>query len=88
MLLGEDGATILGVDAQFELGDLPSGLRFGEELSVATPLPLGNAAIPQPGSYSFELLIDGVHQASIPFTAALVEASLPLEEGTDEFPGS
>lgn len=65
-LQAEDGATIARVDIGFELN--PSGSeRPGEELPVAFALPLHGVAIPHVGAYSFELLIDGVHQASIPF---------------------
>lgn len=65
-LLAEDGAPVARLDIAFELGPVGAA-RPGEELSAAFALPLYTVAIPHAGAYSFELLIDGVHQASIPF---------------------
>jgi len=69
-----DGGQIAAMDAQINVGD-PAMIAPGEEASL--PLPLGlppQVALPDAGRYSFEILIDGTHQASVPFTATLVEA--------------
>ena len=78
-LQGADGARITAVDAQFGVGD-PGQLEPGEEASLPLPLGFPDAVqLPEPGRYSFEILIDGIHQVSVPFTA------IPLEtpEGGD-----
>lgn len=67
-LLAEDGAEAATVNIGFELGSNAT-VRPGEELSAVFPVPLHLVGIPHPGAYSFELLIDGIHQASIPFIA-------------------
>lgn len=71
-LLAEDGEEVGRVEIQFQVGrdeesEAPS--RPGEELSAAFPLPFQQVVINAPGAYSFELLIDGIHQASVPFLA-------------------
>lgn len=40
------------------------------EMPFPVVLPLRHVNIPAPSEYSIELLIDGVHQTSIPFTVA------------------
>jgi hypothetical protein len=37
--------------------------------------------LPAEGRYSFEVLIDGIHQSSVPFTAHLVELPEQPEGG-------
>jgi hypothetical protein len=79
-LQGADGEQLALMQAQFQTGDI-SNLNPGEEASL--PLPIGpppNVLLAQPGLYSFEILIDGIHQVSIPFTATLIE---PTETRTD-----
>lgn len=67
-LLAEDGEQVGKVELTFDVR--PSGEeRPGEELAVATGLALQMVGLPSPGAYSFELLIDGVHQRSVPFVA-------------------
>jgi hypothetical protein len=68
-----DGQRIASIDAQFGVSD-PSLLAPGEEASV--PLPIGlppQVGLPAVGRYSFEILIDGTHQASVPFSAVPVQ---------------
>ena len=80
-LLAEDGVLVARVQIDFALA--PTGtVRPGEELAVAFPVPLHTAQLPEDGAYSFELLIDGVHQASVPFVAEARASERP-EEGRD-----
>jgi len=68
-LQAEDAQEIAKFDVQFGIGD-PGDVQPGEELSVALPLIMPpQIGMPQAGRYSFELLIDGIHQVSIPFIA-------------------
>jgi hypothetical protein len=72
-LQGEDGQLIAEVDVQFESVD-PGDLAPGEESSLPLALALPQqVALPQEGRYSFEMLIDGIHQATVPFMAVLVQ---------------
>jgi hypothetical protein len=68
-LQGEDGQSIAKMDAQIGVID-PALIRPHEEASV--PLTLGlppMVQLPAPGRYSFEILIDGIHQSTVPFSA-------------------
>ena len=68
-LQGEDGQAIGQMDAQIGVAD-PALVPVGEEASLPLPLALPpGAGLPTPGRYSFEILIDGIHQATVPFTA-------------------
>lgn len=67
-LLREDGEQVGTVTIGFALAQ-SSALRPGEEYSIAVALPLQSVALPAAGAYSFEILIDGIHQASVPFVA-------------------
>jgi hypothetical protein len=63
---GEDGKHLFDVNGQFQsqsAGHLP-----GEELSLPMALDF-NLQLPEPGAYSFEILIDNIHQASVPVQA-------------------
>lgn len=84
-LQGADGEQIGGFEVGFELED-PGGLEPGEHASLPLPLvPPPEAELTGPGRYSFEVLIDGVHQATVPFIAH--EVALPPElllEGGEE----
>ncbi len=68
-LLSEDGEEVGSVQINFELSQPHAALRPGEELSVALPLSLHALGLPRAGAYSFELLIDAVHHASVGFVA-------------------
>lgn len=71
-LQGEDGQRVAGLDATFQAGN-SGDLAPGEEASLALPLAFPEVVqLPSPGRYSFELLIDGIHQATVPFLAAQV----------------
>ncbi len=73
LLLAEDGAEVARMEIGFELG--PQNVRPGEELSAPFAIPMHDFPIPHEGAYSFELLIDGVHQASVPFLAGPVASN-------------
>ncbi len=77
VLLAEDGEEVAGVEIDFGLG--PQKVRPGEELSAPFAIPLLNFPVPREGAYSFELLIDGVHQASVPFIAEVTPSGEPQE---------
>ncbi len=78
-LLAEDGEEVASLEIGFQVGS--SEVRPGEELSVPFALPMSQLPLPRSGAYSFELLIDGIHQASVPFLAV---ASPPEEPLSDE----
>lgn len=67
-LIAEDGAPVATVDIEFELASAGAA-RPGEELSASFAVPLHTVSLPVPSAYSFELLINGVHQTSVPFIA-------------------
>ena len=78
VLIGEDGGEVGGFEAEFAINEV-GDVRPGEEFSMAVALPLPQTMLPGPGVYSFEVLIDGVHQASVPFAADLMtQDPLPL----------
>jgi len=72
-LLDQDGAQLAEVRIEFGLND-PSVLDVGEEASLALPIGLHNVAIPGEGSYSFELLIDDIHQRTVPFRVVEIKS--------------
>ena len=73
-LQGEDGQRITALSIEFAM-DQPVALAPGEQHSLAIPIPIPDAVqLPIAGRYSFELLIDGIHQATIPFTAHTLDA--------------
>ena len=74
-LVKEDGDELARVEIGFEAA--AQQIRPGEELSAPFALPLHGLMIPHEGAYSFELLIDGVHQASVPFTAEVMQSDEP-----------
>jgi hypothetical protein len=81
-LQGADGQLVADVGVDFGVRDTGS-LAPGEMASLPIPIALPEAVqLPAPGRYSFEVLIDGIHQASVPFTATRVEGPEPPgEEG-------
>ena len=82
-LQGADGEGIGGFVIGFE-SDNPGGLEPGEHVSLPLPIvPPPDAQLPGPGRYSFEVLIDGVHQATVPFIAHQIDAP-ELLQGDDE----
>lgn len=76
-LQGEDGERIAAFDIGFGINE-PGDLQPHEQASVPIALPLPEAVqLPGVGAYSFELLIDGIHQASVPFVAHEVDLPPP-----------
>jgi hypothetical protein len=79
-LQGEDGQDVAAVSITFAVSNAVE-LEPGEQASLPLPLPLpAEVLLPAPGRYSFELLIDGIHQTSVPFIAT----TTPPTEGPDE----
>lgn len=72
ILQDEDGDVATKVKVGFGVEDT-SAIPPGEEASLVIPwnFPM-RPAIPHPGRYSFELLIDGVHQTTVAFNALQV----------------
>lgn len=68
LLLAEDGERVAEIAIGFGVSD-PGQLVAGEEASLPIPIPLTAVGLPHAGSYSFELLIDGIHQVAVPFRA-------------------
>jgi|SRR5579875_121739 len=70
ILQDEDGTRIAGVNFDFAV-DLQStsGLMAGEQISLPLAVPVQQLPLPKAGGYSFEVLIDGNHQVSVPFQA-------------------
>jgi hypothetical protein len=68
LLQGEDGEKVVQVRANVQAEPPPDGVEAGEkgELVIAWSFP-GRPKLPREGRYSMELLIDGVHQRTIPF---------------------
>ncbi len=70
----EDGHKITEVRAQVQAEPPPEGVEPGDEGELLIPWDFpGRPKLPAPGRYSMELLIDGVHQASVPFKARLMQ---------------
>jgi hypothetical protein len=65
-----DGQQITKVNVKFDAPEQAPELPVGEEPAMVLPWSFpGNPMLPHPGRYSLEILIDGVHQRSIGFTA-------------------
>jgi len=76
-LQGADGNLVAAVGIEFGVRDA-GDLEPQEQASLALPIALPpDVALPAPGLYSFELLIDGIHQATVPFRAVQTEAAPP-----------
>jgi hypothetical protein len=73
LLQDEDGKVAtrakIGIQAPPDIA-----VPVGEQVTLAIPwnFPM-QPALPHEGRYSFEVLIDGVHQVSVPFTAVKVD---------------
>jgi hypothetical protein len=78
LLLAADGERVAEIEIGFGVSDA-GALEAGEEASLPIVIPLTQVGLPGPGAYGFELLIDGIHQVSVPFR---VETLIP--ETTEE----
>lgn len=74
LLLAEDGQRIAELGIQFGINE-PSALEPAEEASLPIALSLHTVLLPHEGPYSFELLIDGIHQGTVPFRAVKLEGA-------------
>lgn len=72
LVLAEDGDRVAELGLDFEMDPTSSNLLPGEEAALPLAIPLSNVGIPQEGRYSIEVLIDDVHQISVPFSAVIV----------------
>jgi hypothetical protein len=71
LLQDDDGALVTKVNVGI---GIPEGTNVppGDEAPLVLPWSFpGRPQLPKAGRYSFEILIDGVHQLAVPFTAAL-----------------
>ena len=68
ILQDNDGKRLAQVDAGFGVGN-PEAAEPGEDVAAALPIPMQAIMIPHAGSFSIELLIDDIHQSSVPFMA-------------------
>jgi hypothetical protein len=69
ILNDEDGHEVTKFEVQtaaIDTSGIPAGIE--PEIMFAWDFP-ARPDIPHPGKYSFEILIDGNHQRSVPFTA-------------------
>jgi hypothetical protein len=72
LLLAQDGERVAEFGIQFGIND-PAVLEPAEEASLPLGLSLHTVGLPHEGPYSFELLIDGIHQGTVPFRAVKLE---------------
>jgi hypothetical protein len=85
-LQSADGEVVTALGAEFGVDDT-TALAPGEHASLPLPLALPEAVqLPTPGTYSFEILIDGIHQAAVPFIAHEIE--VPTVQPPDAEGGS
>jgi len=74
ILQGEDGEKITEVRAEVQAQTPPENVEPGIQGEILIPWDFpGRPKLPAPGRYSMELLIDGVHQRSIPFRAVQMQ---------------
>ncbi|MCO5316766.1 MAG: hypothetical protein M9938_11490 [Solirubrobacterales bacterium] len=72
-LVDFDGGHVIDIEVSFTTGSNAETPGVGDEIGVNIPLVFpAQAVLEKPGRYSVELLIDGIHQLSIPFRADLV----------------
>jgi len=67
LVLGEDGQEIAAIEVQ--AGVIPNLPRPDQAVNWMVPFGLHGVMLPAVGKYSVEVLIDGIHQKSIPFEA-------------------
>jgi hypothetical protein len=73
VLAGEDGQTIVKVDAQFQVPpEALTSVKANEEVTVNLPLGMQGLVVPRAGAYAFDILIDGTHAASVSFHAVVL----------------
>jgi hypothetical protein len=77
LVVGEDGerAAELAMAIPPPPEEIIAALARGEELAVPVVINLSAVGLKQAGAYNIEVLVDGIHQASVPF---LVKEGLTL----------
>jgi hypothetical protein len=75
LLLAQDGVRVAELGIEFGISD-PAVLEPTEEASLPLALSLHTVLLPHEGPYSFELLIDGIHQGTVPFRAVKLEGTV------------
>jgi hypothetical protein len=76
ILQDEDGKQVGQIEGQMGLAT-PAPGRPGEPVALPIVLNLAHLAIPRPGTYSFEILIDRNVVRTLPFTALMIPAPKP-----------
>jgi hypothetical protein len=81
-LVDSDGVKVAELTSTFSVTpEQRAILEPGEEFAINMPLNLPMVAIPKPGDFAFEILIDGHHKRSVAFKAKLAALpGLPLGE--------
>lgn len=72
LLLAQDGARVAELGIQFGIND-PAALEPTEEASLPIALSLHTIPLQHEGPYNFELIIDGIHQSTVPFRSVKLE---------------
>ncbi|MBV9142931.1 MAG: hypothetical protein JO115_18800 [Pseudonocardiales bacterium] len=68
LLQSDEGKAIAELRIEFAVGPgNKSEHRPGEEIALPIAARLHGIGVPAPGAYSFEVLIDGIHQSTVPF---------------------
>lgn len=67
LLQAEDGQRLMEIEADIASQPSPD-LALGEQMSIPVPVTFG-AQLPEAGTYSFEVLIDNIHQRTVVFRA-------------------
>jgi hypothetical protein len=62
-----DGARVGEVGFGFSVEDTTNAMLPGEEFALPMVVPVATFGVPHYGQYSVEVLIDGIHQVSVPF---------------------
>lgn len=84
-LVDFDGGHVIDIEVEFAPGANQDQAGFGDEIGVNIPLAFPpQAVLESPGRYSVEILIDGIHQVSIPFSAELVDSEGQAQVGDDD----
>lgn len=80
---GADGQPVASLDGEFSASrndSAPAGPgahQPGEVVFLPLVIPLRGAAVPSPGAYSIEILVDSQHQQSLPLVAAPTDQKPP-----------
>ena len=67
-----DGGDVAHIDVTIDATQLQADFPT-RDIVQPIVIPLQNVTLPAPGDYSVEVLIDGMHQDSVPFAASAVQ---------------